>query len=214
MKHTYTLSALLLIASIATPALALDGNVETNIDARATSTIRTQIRDAIQSKRDNLKRAKEDFKNLRASTTAAIKEDIHRVRVDFRVGEAKAREESTVKVLTATANRLDKIVARIESRLSKLEIAGGVTTNARADVSTAKANLVDARAHIATLNLIDLSGSTTTMSTNFQMARTEAEAARKSLQSARDNLETAVSVIRTIEKTVHIADEATSTESH
>ncbi|MDB5253972.1 MAG: hypothetical protein JWL80_38 [Parcubacteria group bacterium] len=210
MKHIHTLGAILILASVATPALALEGNLreKTEVHANATNTVRTEIKKVLEQKKENVKEVREKAKESKE----ALKDELHQVKVEFKSGEAKGRQEMAVTVLNATIGRLENIISRIESRLAKFEASGIVTTEARADVNLAKTDLVSVRAHVATLSALDLTGSTTTQAANFKIAQTEAKAAREGLTSARQNLEKALRVVRDLEKKVK--GTATSTSSN
>jgi hypothetical protein len=212
MKHVHTLGAMLILASVATPALALEVNLREKMQVRATSDATTTVRDHIKEAVENKKEAVKEIKERAKETKVEIKEDLHRVRVEFKSGEARARQEMAVKVINATIGRLENIISRVESRLTKFETSGVVTTEARADVNLAKTDLVSVRAHVATLSSLDLSGSTTTENANFKTAQTEAKAAREGLTSARQNLEKALKVIRDLEKKSNVS--TTTTSSH
>lgn len=224
MKLKHRAFAFLIVASVAMPAFAYGNEVEVKQETglRASTTLpRVEMKKAIEVKKNELKQFKastteaikekmDELKNKRASTTEAI----HEVKKEFHADRAKKEVITAGRVLGATADRLDKIVGRISSRLLKIKAAGGNTAAAEVFVNAAKTNLVDARVHISLIASLDLSSASTTAEANFQKVKAEAKAARESLHSAHQNLEKALNVIRELEKTIKVPDievHATST---
>ncbi len=162
---------------------------------------RTEIKDL----RGDLKT---EVKQIKASTTEGIKEK----REEFRANEARMRVRNVTRVMNATIERLNGIIARMESRITKLKAAGAVTVDAEASISAAKSDLLTVKTNVDAINSLDLSGSTTTSQTNFETIKTDAGIARESLTSARKNLEKALQFLMKIQKTVKVKEgNATST---
>ena len=170
-----------------------------------------RLRTDMKQKQDDLRK---EIKDVRASTTREIRDErasttreIKGMRNEIRGEEMKNRVDNTVKMLTANANRFDMLVTRIESRVSKIKSAGGNTTTIEAGLGGVKTSLVSVRSHITTITSIDLSGSSTTVRTNFEQVKTEAKAVKDIFQSIRQALDRIVNDIRVLEKTVKIKGE-------
>jgi hypothetical protein len=91
---------------------------------------------------------------------------------------------------TAMVERLMTMIERIESRMAKIKAAGGVTTEAEASVSAAKADLVKAQANITLLKDIEITGDN--FQTSFGQVKEAAAAVKANLKSAHSNMSKAV----------------------
>jgi len=179
--------------------------------------IREEFKAAIEMKRENLKDARANFQDEVKQKKEEIKTEIKdklAAHAEFRADIAKKQASNVSRVLAATANRLDKLVARIESRIQKIKAKGGVTTSAEASVALAKMDIATARVHISAIGAFDLSGASTTAQTNFEHIRTEAKLVKDSLSSAHKNLSNAVSSLKGQEKLLHLDGDASTTVSH
>ena len=188
MKRTSTLLAgLIAVALIATPVFAETASV-------------------------NVKNKIEDRnKKTEASTTIKVEqkktEDKNKQSEwNTRVLDNKIRGD--IKVFTATANRLDKIVVRIQSRVTKIKAAGGNTTQIEASLNIGKTKLAEARADISTISSIDITGATssTTVRTLFNTIKTNAVKAREALKASHSALIQAVTFMQGVEKKVKVKD--------
>lgn len=232
MKHSHrTLGALVVLASLS-PVFAYGVRAE---EVRSTTTVNGEVKISsplerrveerkpelkqppLMEKRNEIKDMRGDLKTevkqLRASTTEGIKEKreemkdkVKEVRQEFRANEARNRVNNVTRVLTATAERLNGIIVRMESRIAKLKAAGGSTLEAESSISLAKSDLLIVKTNVDAINSLDLSGSTTTAQANFETIKTDAGLARESLTSARKNLEKALQFLMKIEKTVKVKE--------
>lgn len=204
MKSKYTTLAFVLATSlIALPALAQNTNegaqnrAEVQVQKNESSSTLTNLRDRLQKQLEEKKQAIEknnqEIKNTRTEINTNILNN--RVRIDLRV-------------FTATANRLDKIIARIESRVAKIQAAGGNTTNIEAYVNTGKTQLSEARTDITTISNVDLSSATssTTVRTLLTTIKADAVKARDALKASRASLIQAVTLIMNVETKVKVKD--------
>ncbi|MBX4200071.1 hypothetical protein KW790_01255 [Candidatus Parcubacteria bacterium] len=171
----------LLITALVSPAL-----VRAEDGGRGTST-------TTQGVKPELKRILEQSKASREELKEQLKEN----KQDFKVAETKMRVAATVNMLNAAVGRLDSIIGRIETSLASTSAAVGTTTP-QGLLNAAKANITDARGHIANIQSLNFSSttSTTTLKTNFETIRVEARAAKTSIESARKNLLKIVELFR------------------
>ncbi len=144
---------------------------------------------------------------------AELKGDL---RGGLRADLVTARLRAAEMVFTATINRFDRIITRIQSRLGKISAAGGSVTEAQADVNLAKGNIADAEAQLTILANINISGSTstTTLAANFQAAKAAAKKAREDLETAKQNLIKAVQVMVKVEVGLHANATTTAGENN
>jgi hypothetical protein len=111
-------------------------------------------------------------------------------RIEMQRGLAKRKAEHTVRVLSATVNRLGNIITRLESRIAKVDLAGGTTTQAKIFVAEAREHLALASSSIDTL--IDLTLSDGTAQENFERIREIAREVKGHLREAHRSLMNAV----------------------
>jgi hypothetical protein len=187
MKRSVTLALLLalgmgpaVIPVFAEDGLGLKANIKTNVSINSgihSSTTSTSTAGDRGEDRGGL------IGNIKAEIKGSGGLHADLVRANIKVAD---------RIFTATIDRLDKIIVRINSRLAKLDAAGGSTTEAKGDVSLAQGNITDAKAQISIFSSIDLSTttstSTSTLATNYQAARVAAVKARESLTLAKQNL--------------------------
>jgi hypothetical protein len=218
MNHKYIYLPIILSFGIVSPLMAKELPMKAGFDARAevhaSSTRFGEMKQIVESKRDLISDLKEKF----------IGRDGNKNEDENRGKSSEAREnvlikriDHTSKVLNATANRLDKIASRIESRIAKIKAEGEQTADAEASVKLAKENLIEARVHI---NLIVSTASSTASTTDgsiFDKIRTEAKTSKDSLIEARRNLSKAIGFIKGLERNLDNEGErggqASSTEA-
>jgi len=121
----------------------------------------------------------------------------------------KRRVEHVTRVILATIGRLENIVTRIESRIEKIQVRGGDTTEAESFVEKAKGNLVDARIAVDAFANLDLSGSTA--KENFKTVRAAVAEAKEHIRAAHRNLMMAVRNLKGPNTGASVEATATST---
>ena len=124
-------------------------------------------------------------------------------RVEFQKDIAKRKVENVSKVITATIERLGKIIERIESRIAKLKSAGGNTAESERFVALAKTDLEMAKVSVAAFASIDLSSDKA--QENFERIRTAAAEAREHIRSAHENLMKAVRLLGQVNSSLKTA---------
>lgn len=189
MKKSVYILATLLVFSYASPALA-ENSVRDTIESKV-----AEFQSKIRENQQKIVDARDQFKSVASSTKAEVR-DLHRedegMRMNFKVDIAKHQAEIAGKVFQATLDRMSTLITRIESRIAKIKAAGGDTSPAESSVAAAKADITDAKAHIAIITSTDISGATTTAATRFEAVKTEAMSVRKDLIDAKQNLMRAV----------------------
>ncbi len=159
----------LLVLAVATPALAQTAGV--NVSGSATATP-VRVRGE----------ARTEMEVRKATSTER--------RVEMQRGLAKKKAEHTSRVLTATVERLEKIIARVESRIAKIKSLGGVTTESEAFVAEAKNHLSLAKGKIALFASLDFSGDKA--QENFEKVRALATEVKGHIREAHTSLKNAV----------------------
>ncbi|MFZ2048699.1 MAG: hypothetical protein WAV25_00095 [Minisyncoccia bacterium] len=186
-------------------------------------TTKVEVRDARVKLEQEVKQKREEVKNeikdLKDSKTKEIKDlkdegkkEIQGMRNDIRGIELTNRVNNTVRMLTATANRLDMIISRIDSRLAKVKLAKADTTAVEAELATAKTDMASVRIHIGIISAIDLSGASTTVKANFEQVKTESKLTKDLFDKVRKNLEKINNDLRNLGKEKKVKDEAPKTE--
>lgn len=127
-------------------------------------------------------------------------------RTEFQREIAMRKAENTARVISATIERLEKIITRIESRIDKVRARGGVTLEAEGYVAAARNNLSDARVSVNAFASIDLSGETA--QDNFERVRAIAAEAREHIRAAHQNLMLAVRTLGSVEVSVEVTADA------
>lgn len=107
---------------------------------RATTTASTTRKEFREERR-------EDRKDLRASTTQ-IRKDARRERAEK---EIQKRGNHMIEMFNAAVTRLEKIATRIDSRIIKVKAEGKTTTEAEANLASARVSIAAAKADIALL---------------------------------------------------------------
>lgn len=128
-------------------------------------------------------------------------------RIDMQQNLAKRKAENTARVFTATLWRLDKIITRVESRIDKVESAGGTTTNAKIFVLEARGYLEQASTSIATFK--DLTFTADKAKENFEKVRDLASEIKGYVREAHRSLMNAIRSLKGSPK----SDNATTTSS-
>ncbi len=150
---------------------------------------KTEIERVREQAKTNLEYTREKLKDSRGE----IKKEI-----------ASKRVNQTLKVYTEAADRLDKIVVRIEARIAKIKAAGGDTTAIQTSLDLGKTKLAEARAGIAAFAAVDVSSatSTSTAQTLFNTVKTAAAKAKEALKTAHASLVKTITLIQGAEKIV------------
>ncbi len=175
----------------------------------------TKPRVEVKTLRDNLKKDIEQKKQEIADKRSEVKDKV----AELRSRELNNKVRQDIKVFTATADRLDKIVTRIESRVTKIKAAGGTTTDIEAQLTLGKASLALGRSDIAAFSAIDLTSATssTTVRTLLDSIKADAQKAKTDLKATQEYLIKATTLIQGVEKKVKVKDndseEATTTKS-
>ncbi len=197
MKKGFLIVPLLLII-LAPMALA---QVSTTTKVRTDSPRKTEMEAGRRVMKAELeaKRAEADTKReaMRAAAESR-RAEAGAKRVEFQQNIAKRKTEQTKKVVLATIERLEKIIVRLESRIAKVETAGGAASESKEFVVAAKVNLSDAKASAGALVGIDLSSEKARE--NFERIRAAAAAAREHIRDAHRNLMMAVRALGSVEQ--------------
>ena len=171
MKKQYSAILLLLSLTLAVPVFAED-------EGASSSPSNTRV-----ERREQIKR---NIELRRASTTER--------RIERRQALEKRRVENVTRMMLATIARLEKIIARIESKIEKIKGEGGSTSEAENFVVLAKGNLADAKVAVDTFSKLDLSGNTALE--NSDTIRAAAAEAREDIKDARENLVKAIKSLK------------------
>ena len=107
-------------------------------------------------------------------------------RVEMQRGLAKRKAEQASKVLLATIERLEKIVARLDSRIEKVAANGGTTTEAVKFSAEAKLHLREARNSLTLFSSIDLSADKA--AENFERVRAAGAEVKMHIRAAHQSL--------------------------
>lgn len=172
-----------LVLALALPTFVSAQGAGASLNATVTPTnVRANIDLRRASSADRREERRENIDERRASATAK--------RIEVQQNIAKRQVEHVSKVMLATIERLEKIIARIESRIAKLEAEGRAAGESKEFVAEAKANLSDAKLKVATFSSIDLTS--VKAQENFQRIRAAAAEARELIKEARENLMKAI----------------------
>lgn len=158
------LATLLLAASTASAQ-----GVRANVNSSATATpasVRTQTE------------VKAEAQTRAASTSEA--------RAEMQLSIVKRVVSNVTRVLTATVDRLEQIIVRIESRIAKFKAAGATTTESEGFVAEAKVHLDKAEASIRALASVELEGDS--VRENFLKVRALAAEAKMHIREAHTSL--------------------------
>jgi len=177
----------LAVVAVATPVLAQD--IRANVSGIATGT-------PIKTRAD----VRTDIKERKATSTER--------RVEMQIGLAKKKAEHAARVLTATVERLERIITRLESRIAKVKAAGGATTEAEAFVAEAQTHLSLAKSSIALFASLDLTGQKAR--DNFEKVRAVAAEAKGHIREAHKSLKEAIRSLKGVRRD-GVRGEATTT---
>ena len=186
-RKIITFILLLALASIASPALAEEGKV--NIYGRSSTTpvkVRVEERKELEARK--------------ASSTAK--------RIETQRSLAKRKAANTARVLSATVERLEKIIVRLESRIQKVKALGGNTAQTETYVAEAKNHLGLAKGSIALFASVDISGDKA--QENFERVRNVAAEAKGHIREAHRSLMNALRTLGGVRS--EIKKSATSTD--
>lgn len=120
-------------------------------------------------------------------------------RVEMQRNLVKRKAEHTARVFTATVERLEKIIVRLESRIAKVKALGGVTTESESFVAEAKNHLSLAKLSLAAFSSIDLSGDKAR--DNFERVRAVATEVKGHIREAHTSLMKAIRSLKPGQKT-------------
>ncbi len=177
--------------------------------AETAAGVRVDVRKEIEQKKTEIKDLRDSQKKEIEQKREEKKGEMKEVRAEFNTRILNNKIRSDIKVFTATANRLDKIVARIEARIVKIKAAGGTTTDIQTNLDAGKAKLAEARTHIAEFSSIDLTSATssTTARTLLGTIKEHAAKAKAALKASHESLVKAVSLMQGVEKKVKVRDD-------
>lgn len=162
--------------------LGADVRVDTRVNLGTNSTGTNATGTRGDSRSEVRAQVRADMEARRASSTER--------RVAFQIEVAKRQAANVARVLTATVNRLEKIIDRIESRIEKVKAEGRATLEAEASIEAAEENLADAKASIALLGTLELEGERA--QENFEEVRMAAAEAKAHIRLAHRNLVKAI----------------------
>lgn len=153
-----------------------------------------EIRTEMEAKRSEIRAQVELNKSNRASSTASSTKMRNASSTEKRVEKqheivGRYADKAALR-FTAMIERLMTMIERIESRISKIKAEGGITTEAEASVSAAKADLVSAQANVTVLKNINITGDN--FQTSFSQVKEAAAAVKANLKSAHTNMSKAV----------------------
>ncbi|MDO8589859.1 MAG: hypothetical protein Q7R69_01130 [bacterium] len=132
-------------------------------------------------------RTQTETRKVEAQTRKASSTD---ARAEMQRGLAKRKAANTSRVLTATVERLERIIVRLESRIEKVKADGGVTATSTAYVVEARNHLSLTKASIALFASVDLSGDKA--KENFERVRDIASEAKGHIREAHRSLTKAI----------------------
>lgn len=172
--------------------------------ADSTTTKKTEIKDIREQAKGEIK----DIQEKAKTEIKDIQETLKDKRGEIKKEVAAKRVSQTLKVYTEAADRLDRIVVRIESRIAKIKAAGGDTTAIQTSLDLGKTKLAEARANIAAFAAIDVSSatSTSTAQTLFNSMKVAAAKAKEALKVAHASLVKTITLIQGLEKTVKVKE--------
>lgn len=165
MKQFIVITALLLLAN---PVFAQ--GVRVKVEGEANS---VQVKTRSQS----------EMEMRKASSTQR--------KVDLHLNVARERAGKVLRGLNATAERLERIIERVESRISKVRADGGVVTESETAIASAKNHLSQAKASISAYASIQFTASSTVRE-NFQQVKSAAAEAKMHLRETHKALVEAI----------------------
>ena len=186
MKQGITVFVIMVILLAAAPASAQNAgvryDVKANVSTNASGTP-VEVRAQVQAEARALQVEAEARK---ASTTDR--------RFELQSNIAKKRADNTFRVIEATIERLRNIANRVESRITKVESAGGVALESRAALAEARNHLSLAETSIAAFASVDLSGDD--IRDKFDRVKTIAAEAKTHIREAHRALMRAVVALK------------------
>jgi hypothetical protein len=168
------------------------GNAET---APVRAEVRQEMRAQVET-RDNATSTerKEEVRALvetrsNATSSERQREALER-RMEVQANAAKRLAANTARVLFATIERLERIIARLESRIEKFEARGGVTAGAKVYVAEAQAHIDLAKEDLRAFASVELTGERA--QENFSRVRARAAEVKMHIRNAHTSLKNAV----------------------
>lgn len=168
---------LLTLLSVALPTMAEEVETELRVNARPDN-VRVDMRQRAEEKRASSTEMREA---RRASSTVR--------KIEIKQNIAKRQIERASKVFTAAIVRLEGILVRVESRVSKIQAEGGVTTESEGYLTDAKVYLSEARVLLTAFQSIEVTAD------NFETVREAGADVKAELKQAHSSL---VKAIRTL----------------
>lgn len=206
-----TVIALATLALTAAPAVAQEtrdkrlGGLPVPVPAEK---IRTELKERFASTTNRLLERKAEVKErIASSTERKVEKKVERKaemevrkassterRIERQQDIAKRQAEHVIKTLTATIERLEKILARIESRIEKIKAEGKDVSLAEGFVVEVKAYLADAQVSLEALAFIDLSADKA--KENFERVRAAVAEVKIHLRAAHESLMKAIRALK------------------
>ncbi len=176
---------------------ALRKDLKVNTSSTTSSEARGEMRNKMKEDiKDRREMASSTIKNVKEDRNQKIKESLALVR---------AR-------LIAASDRLDKIVARVESRMKKLSEAGADTSKEKVLVDQAKGLIAEVRSSIANATTqSDLVTTSTNPKEQFGKVKTQYNSIQENLKKAQKILSEAVSMLA---KERRVTKETSATSSN
>ena len=218
MKHKYIVFSALM-ASVTFPVFVVIAQTKPPVPYATTSvrqeikTQKIQIQDARTALQTDVKQLKAggpvssttrvEIKDLKASTTA----EVIGLKNNIRGEELNNKVKNTSMMLTASGNRFYILIRRITSRVIKIGAAGGNITAIQTEITQANTDVATAKTDIANISAIDLSGSSSTVATNFAQVKVETKTVKDLFLTIKTELEKIVADIKVVEKTVTIKND-------
>lgn len=213
MKKQNIIATVMVLAALAlsTPVMAEEGSGKTGATTNPIKARAIELKDKMEEKRDEvmgrkastterLKEREVELESRMASSTERREErkienenrqaSSTEKRIVKQQNVAKRQAEQAGKVISATIERLDKIIARLESRIAKIKASGIDTTVAEGFVAEAKTHLSEARKSVEAFASIDLSADKA--KDNFAKVRARAAEAKTHIKAAHESLTKAI----------------------
>ncbi len=183
----YFILALALALPLA--ALAQDTTVDSSVNTNARpAQVQTRLRvnAELEAKRAQMDAEREARRKEAEERRAEVRTAVQENRLELRRDVVERKLANTVRVMSATVERLESIANRIASRIEKFKARGANTSESERYLAAARANLSDAGVAIEALASAELSDET--IRENFERIRALAANVREHLRSAHTNL--------------------------
>ena len=208
-KYLIPLLALLVVSGVA----SAQTTGSTNTTQRSTlQAKREATREQIETKRADIDAMRESKRLEMEAKRAEIKAK----RVEFQQDIAQRKVENASRVISATIDKLENLVTRVESRISKLEANGGDTTASKSHIALAKGSILKARAAVEAFASIELTSDKAR--DNYEKIRVAAAEVREHIRTAHRELMQAVRLLGQVQSSLRTAPstssgQATSTDT-